>query len=186
MKKLLLLFIALDLIFVGTILKNQNEKKRGIASSSSILTEAQQQKKDFIQSLQFQTTAESFIVETSYLQALCASYAHISLQFKAVEVAVSGVAPTITSSFSCSQILNNPRQNYLLTRFDDFHAAHARQPTSGYVRAQGAFPNEAIEKDWQLSSLIVGGGSNEEATQFTVNEAELLLFIEPSRLRLRL
>lgn len=186
MKKLLVLFITLDFIFVSTILKINSEQERGLASSFPALTEGQQQKKEFIQSLQFQATAESFIVQTSYLQALCASYAHISLQFKAAELAVSGTPPTITSSFSCSQILNDPGRNQLVTRLDDFHAAHARKPTTGYVRAQGTFPDEAIEKNWQLSSLIVGGGNDNEAAQFTVNEAELLLFVDPTQLYIAL
>jgi hypothetical protein len=176
MKKLLMAFICLDLIFVGVVLQLNSEKSRGLASTQTSMTEGQQQKKELIQSLTFQNYSDRFVLATTYLQAICASYAHISLQFKALHLAVSGTAPTITSSFSCSQILREPGQTELTTLHRDFHAAHSRLPTTGYVRARGTFPDDPIEKDWQLSAIIVGGGSDTEASQFTVTEAELQLF----------
>lgn len=183
MKKLLILFVLLDLVFVCTVLKlNSTNSTRGLASTEDELSEGQKQKQDLIKSFSLTNSSTDFTIKTEYLQSLCASYHTIVLKFKAPHVAVSGTPPTFSSAFSCESILHNPNQDSLKTLFSDFYAAQRKQQTQGYITAHAIFADEALEPAWQLFEVEISGGTEAGADHFTISEAELLHYLSQSQL----
>lgn len=173
MKKLLVLFVILDFVFIGVILKLFNEKERSIASfeDSPKLTEGQNQKLDLIKSLKFSFSKDEVLLQTDYLQSLCGSYQIVELKFKAVNVAFSGQAPLISHSFSCTKIGKNPDQEILRTAIADLRSLQRESVLSkneSQLRAFGIFADEELPNDWVLFEIAVSGTIN-----FTISEVEL-------------
>ena len=173
MKKLLILFVALDLVFVGVILRLFSEKERTIASyeDSPHLTDGQNQKLDLIKSFKFSFTKDEVRLQTDYLQSLCTSYDIVELKFKALNVAFSGQPPLITHSFSCAAIGKNPDQEILRTAIADLRILQKEnllKKNESQLRAYGIFADEELPNDWALFEIAVTGKIN-----FTISETEL-------------
>lgn len=173
MKKLLILFVVLDLVFVGVILRLFSEKERNIANfeDSPKLTDGQNQKLDLIKSFKFSFSKDDVLLQTDYLQSLCASYDIVELRFKAVNVAFSGQPPLIIHSFSCAEIGKNPDQEILRTAMTDLRLMQQEnllKKNESQLRAYGIFADEDLPNDWALFEIAVTGKIN-----FTISEAEL-------------
>jgi hypothetical protein len=183
MKKLLALFVLLDLVFVAMVLRLNapTTSDRGLASSEE-LSDGQRQKQDLIKSLTLTSSATDFTLRTEYLQSLCASYRNIALKFKAPNMAVSGTPPTFTSAFSCETIQQDSSTDSLKTLFSDFFAAQKKEQTQGYVTAHAVFSDETLEPTWQLFEIEVSGGAEPGAEHFSISEAELLLYLSQAQL----
>lgn len=173
MKKLLVLFVILDFVFVGVILKLFSEKERSIASfeDSPKLTEGQNQKLDLIKSFKFSFSKDEVLLQTDYLQSLCSSYDIVELKFKALNVAFSGQPPLISHSFSCIQIGKNPDQEILRTAIADLRSLQKEnimKKNESQLRAFGVFADEELPNDWALFEIAVSG-----TISFIISEAEL-------------
>lgn len=173
MKKLLVLFVILDFVFMGVILKLFSEKERSIASyeDDPKLTEGQNQKLDLIKSFRFSASKDEVLLQTDYLQTICASYDLVELKFKAVNVAFSGQPPLINHSFSCNEIGKNPDLEILRTAIADLRLLqkeHSLKKKESLLRAFGIFADEELPNDWVLFEVAVTGKIN-----FTISEAEL-------------
>lgn len=173
MKKLLVLFVILDIVFVGLILKMFSEKERSIASFEGApkLTEGQNQKLDLIKSLKFSNSKNEVLLQTDYLQSLCSSYEIVELKFKALNVAFSGQPPLISHSFSCSEISKNPDQEILRTAIADMQLLQKEnilKKSESQLRAFGIFADEELPQVWALFEIAVSG-----TISFTISEAEL-------------
>lgn len=180
MKKILLLFFVLDLIFVGVLLKFNHQRAkpgRTVASAEDEaaptedlmngLTEGQAQKLELLRSLEFSKTDQKITLKTGYLQSICAGYSLITLKFKAVDMAVSGQAPEVAHTYSCALIQQDSSQDRLETDVAAFLAL--QQPNEDpALRAVGFFPGEDFPDRWKLYEIQVSG-----ELSFTVNEAEL-------------
>lgn len=173
MKKLLVLFVILDFVFVGVILKLFSEKERSIASyeDSPKLTEGQNQKLELIKSFKFSYTKDEVLLQTDYLQSICNNYEIVELKFKAVNVAFSGQPPLISHSFSCTEIGKNPDQELLRTAMSDLRSMQKEtilKKNESQIRAFGIFADEDLPNDWALFEIAVSG-----TISFTISEAEL-------------
>ena len=171
MKKILALFVVLDLIFVGVILKISPDEsnRRSIANSAdeADLTAGQQQKLALIKSLQFIKSDKEIILQTNYLQALCASYSMIRVQFQAVDLAVSGQPPQITHSFSCDLIKQHSATDSLSTDLTEFKSLQHKSDFS-HLKASALYSDEEFPKRWKIFAIEVTGEEN-----FTINDAEI-------------
>lgn len=173
MKKFLIIFAILDLIFVGVILNINSQKERSIASSESgkRLTAGQNQKLELIQSFQFSSSLNDVALTTDYLQSLCTLYDNIELKFKAINIAFSGQQPFISHSFSCSEIKKEADLDSLRTSIADIKSLQKKpvlKKDSGELRAVGIYSDEELPKEWLLYEIVVSG-----EISFTISEAEL-------------
>lgn len=175
MKKLLVLFVALDLIFVGVIVKISSPQQRTIASNSEQMTEGQKQKEELIQSFVFSKQNDSVVLKTENLQSLCASYKYLKIKFKANEFAVSGQAPLIINSYSCDEILKNSEQDSLSTDLKDFTQLR-KTKAFGSLSSVALFADEELPTDWKFFEFEVTGDDPQQ-DHFTVNEAELNTYL---------
>lgn len=173
MKKLLTLFVILDFIFIGIILKINSDKQRSVASAEYGigLTDGQIQKLEIIRSLKFLTSNEQIVLSTNMLQSLCTTYAVIELKFKALNVAFSGQQPLISHSFSCDEIKKNKEQESLQTLFSDIKSMQkisVLNKETSQLRAYGIFSDEDLPNEWGLFEITVTG-----INSFVITEAEL-------------
>lgn len=170
MKKILTIFIILDLIFVGIIFKITTQKSRNIASEED-LSPGQKQKLEVIESLKLQQGDDSLDLKTDMLQALCANYSLIQLKFKAVNMAFSGQEPLVTNTFSCAQISKNTDRSTLLTKFSDFRSLQTNSEISNedsQLKAHALYKDEDMPSDWRLFEIAVTG-----ETSFNISEPEI-------------
>lgn len=174
MKKILLLFVLLDMVFVGVILKmnpSPQRQQRFVAETADTgLTEGQTQKLNLIQNLVFSKTDQKITLQTDYLQLICESAALITLKFKATDVAVSGQPPQISHTHSCANLQQNIASNWLETDTADFQALHRRDDIAG-LKAHALFRDEEFPQHWTLFEIQISGELN-----FTIHEAELNQF----------
>lgn len=173
MKKLLVLFLVLDFIFVGVIVKIFPQKERSIASlqNRTELTEGQNQKLELIKSLKFSVSPEEILINTNMMQSLCSSYSLIQLKFKALNVAFSGQEPLIIHTFSCAEILKNTEQETLQTAINDIKSLHKTpllKKTTSWLQAHGIYSDEEMPNEWRLFEIAISG-----ETSFNISEAEL-------------
>lgn len=176
MKKWLVLFAIVDLIFVGLVLKISTPNKRNIASHEeeafyAELTEGQKNKYDFVKSFEFIANTEELTLSTDRLQALCQTQSMIELKFKAVNVAYAGSHPSISHIYSCENIRKDVSTMALSTSVADFKALHTTallRLEDSELRARQVYSDEDFPEDWILSDMIVTGEMN-----FTVNTAEM-------------
>jgi hypothetical protein len=178
MKKLLALFFVLDLIFVGVVLKLNSEKRRNIASTdeaTSELTDGQQQKLQLIQSFKFVKSGADARLSTNMLQSLCASYKYVLVKFKAMDMAVSGQAPTVINSFSCAQVSSDTSQDFLSTDTSVFEQLKI-QKKIGQLSSVALFRDEDLPQSWKFFELEVIGDDPAQ-DHFTISEAELNTYI---------
>lgn len=173
MKKLLVLFVILDFVFVGLILKIFYEKERSIASLDAApkLSEGQNQKLELIKSFKFTSSKEEIVLSTELLQSLCATYDLIELRFKATNVAFSGQPPFISNSYSCSEISKNSHQETLGTSIADFKSLQKNsslKKDTSQMKAFGIYTDEEFPNEWVLYEIAISG-----EISFTITEAEL-------------
>lgn len=126
MKKLLILFVLLDFVFVGVILTIYSDNERTIASLEQTpkLTAGQNQKLEVIKNFKFKTSKDEVILYSDFLQSICATYVLIELRFKASKVAFSGQQPLIRHTYSCSKISQTSGQASLPTSIEDLKSLH--------------------------------------------------------------
>lgn len=175
MKKWLVLFAIVDLIFVGIVLKISTTNQRTIANESdqfySDLSDGQKNKYDFVKSFQFTASNEKIVLITDRLQALCQTKSLVEVKFKAVNVAYAGLHPSISHIFSCENIRKDVSVMSLLTTIDDFKALHKTttlQLTDSEMRATKVYADEDFPTEWILSDVIVTGELN-----FSVSSVEM-------------
>jgi hypothetical protein len=176
MKKWLILFVIVDFIFVGLILKLSTENQRKIASSENAeyadFTDGQKRKYDLVQSLNFNMNEQSLTLSTNQLQLICDTSSLIELKFTALNVVYAGTYPTISHTFSCEKIKADLSQTELKTSLKDFIAMHKnkRLPSSGEseIKAFQVYADEDFPTEWQLSEMVIAGAAN-----FTITLAEL-------------
>ncbi len=172
MKKFLILFVVLDFIFVGVVLKIFSENERSIASleQENPLSDGKAQKLELIKSLKLITSNDEITLDTNLLQSLCASYEIVELKFKAINVAFSGQPPLISHTYSCSEVRKKPEQQALVTTVADFRSMKTqnliKKPES-QLKAFGLFSDEDLPAEWQLYEISVSG-----ELSFTISEAE--------------
>ena len=127
MKKLLALFVIIDFIFIGLIIKLNTNPSRVIASTDSSfdsLTEGQKNKWNLIKTLSFKITEDDVLLETDMLQMICETSSLIELKFLALNVAYAGSQPTISHTFTCEKIRNNQTKTQLITPFSAIKKMH--------------------------------------------------------------
>lgn len=173
MKKFLILFVILDFIFVGIILKISTEQQRQVASVSddSELTEGQQQKLELMKSFVFNKTESEVVLRTNMLQAACATYATIELKFKAQGLAFSGEPPSITHSFSCEEIKKDNSLDSMISLIADLKSLRnqpAIKKQISLLRAFAIFSDEELPNEWRLSEIRFGGTES-----FSISEVEI-------------
>lgn len=166
MKKIL---FTLTIIISATLLYFYNGKTtRNIATSD--LTDAQKQKKALIESLTVSYDNNSFKLQTTFLQSLCATENYIiRLIFKAENIAISGEAPQVVSVFSCNLIKENTTLDYLETNLNDFKNLPSLK-TLNNLSSSGLVSNEELPDTWSLKEIQFAS-----ETSFSINEAELEL-----------
>lgn len=173
MKKFLTMFVILDLIFVGVVLKIYSENDRSIASlqNQPELTEGQNQKLELIKSFRLSSSQIEVVLNTEMLQSLCVTYSVIELKFKALNVAYSGQEPLITHAFSCAEIKKNTAQDSLRTSIQDLKSLQKNsllKKEASQLTAHGIYSDEELPNDWRLFSIAVSGEAS-----FNISEAEL-------------
>lgn len=181
MKKFLSLFILLNFIFVGLILKISSDKKRSIASqqdeneSASELTPGQKRKIELIKSLVFTRTSSGVMLKTDNLQILCDSNTFVELKYKALNIAVSGQEPMISHKFSCDEIKKNATQEGLFTSIADIRSMHKSsllKKDFSELRAQGIYSDEDLPNHWRLFEISIIGEND-----FNIFEVEINKFL---------
>lgn len=173
MKKFLIIFVILDLIFVGIILKISSENSRFVASvpNEPELTEGQQQKLKLMESFIFNKTEKEIVLRTNYLQSACASFTTIELKFKALNMAFSGEAPLITHTFSCEEIKKDSSVDSLITELADFKSLRNQtviKKDGSVLNAFAIFSDEELPAEWRLYEVRFSG-----LESFSVSEAEI-------------
>ncbi|MFZ3229059.1 MAG: hypothetical protein WA160_02550 [Pseudobdellovibrio sp.] len=178
MKKILLAFMIVDLIFVGLVLTISKQKSRTVASDEvtdpaeiSTFTEGQKNKWHLVKTFQFQKSAESLEFTTDKLQMICETSSLIELHYFAQNVAIAGVSPTISHIFSCDPIRKNSSQTSLQTSLSDFKKMHQQKVLTldgSELRASQVYADEEFPQKWKLAEIKISGANN-----FTVNQFEI-------------
>ncbi len=173
MKKWLMLFAVVDLIFVGLVLKYSNQSDRQIASTVAELelSSGQKNKIELTTSFRLNTSDSVISFETDKLQSICDTSTFVELKFQALRVAFAGAQPSITHSYSCAEIKKNLSNRTLETKVSDFKSMQAEKsrPLLGSsLVAEQVYSDEDFPEDWQLVEVKVTGPSN-----FTINQFEL-------------
>lgn len=174
MKKILILFVLLDLVFVGVILKITNEDNRRFVASvtgDAELTEGQQQKLDLMKSFIFNKTESEVILRTNTLQAACASFTTIELKFKALNMAFSGQEPLITHTFSCEEIKKDTSSDSMVTALSDLKSLRTEpviKKQSSVLAAHAIYSDEEMPNDWRLFEIRFSGSQS-----FSISEVEI-------------
>ena len=175
MKKWLVLFVIVDLVFVGLVLRISTTSGRNIAAYNdpfyAELTDGQKQKYDFVQSLQFSLGTDTLTLQTDRLQSLCQTNSLIELKFAAVNTAVAGAQPSISHIYSCQNIRKDLSTAALKTTIQDFVKTHKQKNVKledSEIKSSGIYPGEEFPTDWMLSEISITGELN-----FTVNSFEM-------------
>ncbi len=175
MKKWLILFVMVDFIFVGLVLKLSTTNQRNIANDGdpfySELTEGQKNKYDFVKSFQFSMDNENLTLQTDRLQALCETNSVVELKFKAVAIAYAGVHPSVSHIYSCENIRKDMSRLSLSTSIQNFIGLHKKSElklVDSLLKASKLYSDEEFPAEWTLAEVIVSGELN-----FSVSEAEL-------------
>lgn len=176
MKKWLILFILVDFVFIGLVLRLSTENQRHMASFDDSfykeLSAGQKIKYDFVESLNFSMDDEDLTLSTNRLQSLCLSASLIEIKFVAANVAYAGGRPTISHTYSCENIKKDSAAINLKTPIKEFvsiHKAKKIKLAESEMSSTLVYSDEDFPADWLLSELIVSG----EESHFTVTTAEL-------------
>ncbi len=173
MKKWLLLFVVVDFLFVGLVLRFSTQNERRIASvqSGAELTEGQMQKYELVKSLNFTSDNDNLILKTDKLQLLCDTSSLVDLKFVALHVAVAGAQPSINHTFSCFEIKKDLSLNILKTSIADFKSmqkANTLSLPASAMKASQVYSDEDFPTEWQLSEIKVTGPH-----PFIINQYEI-------------
>ncbi len=184
MKKLLTLFVILDIIFVGLILQVLSKPKlqnieRNVATTDTPakesiydnLTAGQKNKWQLIETFKFEITASSVALRTDKLQMICETSTSIELQFSAQNIAVAGTPPIISHTYFCDSIGEDQARNTLLTALVDFRKIQQQKKISlvgSELKGQQIYSDEEFPSRWKLTAVAVRGPNN-----FTINEYEI-------------
>lgn len=175
MKKLLILFAILDLVFLGTVLTLSEPKTRFIASVNendlSNLTEGQQNKLQLIKTFKFIQTENSIIFMTDKLQMICDTSLSIELDFSAQNISVAGAKPTISHLFSCAEIKKSQSLSTLetpLAEFKKMHQQNILKLPASQLAAFDVYSTEEFHENWKLTEIKIRGPNT-----FSINEYEI-------------
>ena len=175
MKKLLILFVALDLIFLGIVMTRTKENTRSIAAVNendfSELTQGQQNKWHLIETFKFTQKENVVALLTTKLQMICEDSLSIELDFAAQNFAIAGAKPIISQLFSCAEIKNDQALSSLETPLAEFKKMHHQNilklPTS-QLSAFDIYSTEDFPENWRLTEIKIRGPNT-----FTINEFEI-------------
>ncbi len=176
MKKLLLLFVLIDFVFVGLILKvNSSKNQRAISTVTETpfddLSEGQKNKWNLITTLDFSTSDTALVLDSSKLQMICETSSLVELHFYAQNIAFAGLQPQISTTFSCDAVQKNQSQRQLITSFTDFKKMHKLKElklADSQLTASQIYSDEEFPTDWKLAEIKITGANN-----FTINEYEI-------------
>ncbi len=174
MKKLLVLFVVLDFIFIGLILKyNAPYPNRIVSSTDGLddLSEGQKNKWNLIKTLQFDSTEDIFFLQTSMLQMICETSSQIQLQFQAKNVAFAGAQPTISNVYSCDKIRKDQSLTKLTTAFSTFKKMHIVKTLmlgESELRSSQVYSDEEFPLQWELVEINISGENT-----FSINKYEI-------------
>lgn len=171
MKKWLILFLLVDFVFVGLVLKISTTKERRIATAGDELTEGQQQKVDLVKSFHFNATNDELILHSDKLQMICDTSTSIEVKYMAVNVAYAGSQPTIVHAFSCAEIRKLQSLTTLSTSLENFKSMHENKQlslASGSLTASQVYRDEDFPRDWKVAEISIIGDSS-----FTINQFEI-------------
>lgn len=173
MKKWLLLFVIIDFVFVGLVLKISTKSERQIAGSDNFseLTEGQLRKLELVKSFDFSISENSLQFSTDKLQMICETSISIELKFFAQNIAVAGSSPTISHLFSCAEVKKDLSRITLetsLVQFKLMHKKHELKQIDSIMLASGIYADEDFPEEWRLGEVIINGPNT-----FTINQYEL-------------
>ncbi|MBC7421526.1 MAG: hypothetical protein H7328_12435 [Bdellovibrio sp.] len=173
MRKWLILFVIVDFIFVGLVLRISMQQERQIASveSESNLSAGQQNKFELVKSLHFKADSQQLVLQTEKLQMICETSSLIEVKYRAVNVAYAGAQPTITHTFSCVEIKKDLSLTTLQTNMSDFISMQKNKKLNlnvSQMTAAQVYSDEDFPSDWQVSEITVTGPST-----FTINQFEI-------------
>lgn len=174
MKKWLLLFVIIDFVFVGLVLKfSTDSERRQVASSDNFgeLTEGQQRKLELVKAIDFSISEEGLEFKTDKLQMICETSSTIELKFFAQNMAVAGNPPVISHIYTCSEIKKDLSLNLLATSLKEFKQMHKTNELNlpnSQLKASGIYASEDFPEEWRLSEVTITGPST-----FTINQYEL-------------
>lgn len=177
MKKWLVLFLIIDFIFIGLVLKLSNEKTRSIANleqptiDTNQLSEGQQRKLSLIQSLNFNINSQKISLKSNFLQAYCSAYSMIEVKFKALNQATAGLSPSISHKFSCENFRKDNSLSSLetpLQLFKDLQFKKRIELNGSLLISNNLFSDEEFPNEWSLDEIIFYGSST-----FSISNIEL-------------
>lgn len=173
MKKWLLLFVIIDFVFVGLVLKFSTESERQVASSENFsdFTDGQLRKLELVKSLNLSISEDSLNFSSDKLQMICETSESIELKYFAQKIAVAGSAPTISHLFSCAEVKKDLSRSTLqtsLVQFKLMHKKHELSLADSSMKASEVYSDEDFPEEWRLSEVIISGPST-----FTINQYEL-------------
>ncbi len=178
MKKWLILFVVVDFIFVGLVLKVSTQNERRIASvTTDELTKGQQQKFDLVKSFQFTATNEQLVLQSDKLQMICDSSSLIEVKYSAMNVAYAGQQPTISHVFSCAHIKIDQSLNTLTTSIESFKSMHKNKQLSlnaSVLTAAQVYSDEDFPTEWKVSEISITGTSTFIINQFEIDKAHTI------------
>lgn len=175
MKKLLIIFVLLDFIFVGLVLHYSQRPSRTVSSTRSTefedLTEGQKNKWQLVETFRFDATDSQLQFSTDKLQMICETSTLIELRYFAQNVAYAGTHPAVKHTFSCDAIKKDQSIVTLVTPLDLFRQIHklkrADLETSQMMATQ-LFSDEELPQQWRLAEVYIAGEN-----VFTINEYEI-------------
>lgn len=182
-KKMLLIFMILDFVFIGLVLTISNTNSRSITATRSTasdnsdanqtdsLTEGQKNKWALVETFQLKVTADTIEFTTDKLQIICDTSSLIELRFSAQNMAIAGVQPAISHIYSCDDIKKDLSRTTLITNVSDFKKLRTEKVITldgSELRASQIYSDEDFPNDWRLTDIKVSGPNT-----FTVNEFEI-------------
>lgn len=175
MKKLLVLFVIIDFIFIGLVIKlNMPNPSRVISSTDDSfdnLTEGQKNKLNLIKTLNFEINEADVSLKTDKLQMICETTGLIELKFLALNVAYAGIQPAISHIYSCEKIKQDQNQTQLITPFSEFKKMHQLKKlelNGSQLIANQVYPDEEFPTNWQLVEINISGTNT-----FSINKYEI-------------
>lgn len=179
MKKWLMLFVMIDFVFVGLVLKYSNQPNRQIASvensdgasDQNEMTDGQKSKLALTQSFQLNLSQLVISVTSDKLQMICETSSIIELKFEALNVAYAGAKPTIQHDFSCANIKKDLSTRSLETKIDDFKSMRKNKKidlAGSSLLASQVYSDEEFPEQWKLTEINITGPAT-----FSINRYEL-------------
>ena len=177
MKKLLALFVIIDFIFIGLIIKlNTTSPTRMITSTDSSmddLTDGQKNKWTLIKTFNFEITEDAVSLKTDMLQMICETSSLIEFKYLAQNVAFAGSQPAISHTFSCEKIKEDQNQTKLITPFSALKKMHnlkSLELGGSQLRSSQVYSDEEFPLSWQLDEIKISGENTFSISKYEIEK----------------